>query len=94
MTTTQWDAVNQFVETVGWEFIFGLNSVLRSHGVWDSKNGALLMSYSNSKGYKVQWELGNGTCIIISVVCIYCKIVSISCDSLSCRTHECSIALY
>jgi heparanase 1 len=59
MTTGQWDEVNQFVEVVGWEFVFGLNGLLRSNGVWDSSNAALLMSYSNSKGYKVQWELGN-----------------------------------
>ena len=63
MTTVQWDAVNEFVKTVGWEFIFGLNSLLRNPypvGVWDSTNGAQLMSYSTSKGYTVNWELGNG----------------------------------
>ena len=64
MTTGQWDEVNQFVEVVGWEFVFGLNGLLRSNGVWDSSNAALLMSYSNSKGYKVQWELGNGMYIV------------------------------
>ena len=63
MTTAQWDAVNEFVKTVGWEFIFGLNSLLRNPypvGVWDSTNAAQLMSYSTSKGYTVNWELGNG----------------------------------
>ena len=63
MTTAQWDAVNEFVRTVGWEFIFGLNSLLRNPypvGVWDSTNAAQLMSYSTSKGYTVNWELGNG----------------------------------
>ena len=57
----QWDGVNHFARMVGWEFIFGLNSLLRyPDGVWDSNNAALLMSYSNSKNYNVQWELGNG----------------------------------
>ena len=61
--SAQWDAVNEFVESVGWEFIFGLNSLLRSPypvGVWDSTNAAELMAYSNSKNYTVNWELGNG----------------------------------
>ena len=63
MTTAQWDAVNEFVQVVGWEFIFGLNSLLRNPypvGVWDSTNAAQLMAYSSSKGYTVNWELGNG----------------------------------
>ena len=63
MTVEQWDAVNEFVESVGWEFIFGLNSFLRSPypiGVWDSTNAAELMAYSNSKNYTINWELGNG----------------------------------
>ena len=28
MTPEQWDKVNKFVETVGWEFVFGLNALL------------------------------------------------------------------
>ena len=61
MNTTQWDAVNMFVEAVGWEFIFGLNALLRaSNGSWDSANAEELMTYTTSKGYKVNWELGNG----------------------------------
>ena len=52
MTVKQWDAVNEFVEIVGWDFIFGLNAFLRTpypNGTWDSNNARLLMSYSNSK---------------------------------------------
>lgn len=48
-----WDAVNHFVEVVDWEFVFGLNSLLRSPypvGVWDSENAKLLMFYSNTTG--------------------------------------------
>ena len=61
MSTAQWDAVNMFVETVGWDFIFGLNALLRtSNGSWDSANAEELMTYTTSKGYKANWELGNG----------------------------------
>ena len=63
MTVEQWDTVNEFVESVGCEFIFGLNSLLCSPypiGVWDSTNAAELMAYSNSKNYTINWELGNG----------------------------------
>ena len=63
MTPQQWDEVNKFVETVGWDFVFGLNALLRTpypNGSWDSDNGRMLLSYSTSKNYTVQWELGNG----------------------------------
>ena len=60
MNTTQWDAVNMFVEAVGWDFIFGLNVLLRKNGAWDSTDAEELMTYTTSKGYKVNWELGNG----------------------------------
>ena len=66
----QWDAVNKFVQVVGWEFIFGLNSLLRNPypvGVWDSTNAAQLMAYSSSKGYTVNWELGNGETCTVSI---------------------------
>ncbi|CAI8054362.1 Heparanase [Geodia barretti] len=62
MTPQQWDEVNKFVETVGWDFVFGLNALLRTpypNGSWDSDNGRMLLSYSTSKNYTVQWELGN-----------------------------------
>ena len=61
MNTTQWDAVNIFVEAVGWDIIFGLNALLRaSDGSWDGANAEELLTYTTSKGYKVNWELGNG----------------------------------
>ena len=61
MNTTQWDAVNMFVEAVGWDFIFGLHALLRaSNGSWNGTNAEELMTYTTSKGYKVNWELGNG----------------------------------
>ena len=69
MTVQQWDDVNKFVETVGWEFVFGLNALLRSpypNGSWDSHNARTLLSYSTSRNYTVQWELGNGLCLKIN----------------------------
>ena len=60
MNASQWDAVNVFVEAVGWDFIFGLNVLLRVNGSWNSTNAEELLTYTTSKGYKVNWELGNG----------------------------------
>lgn len=63
LSEAQWDEVITFVGKVGWDVIFGLNVLLRQPwpvGNWDSSNAKELMSYSTSKGYKVNWELGNG----------------------------------
>jgi len=60
MNTSQWDAVNVFVEAAGWDFIFGLNVLLRANGSWNSTNAEELLTYTTSKSYKVNWELGNG----------------------------------
>lgn len=61
MSTSQWDAINQFATATGWEITFGLNVLLRRDDDWDTANAAQLLSYTHSKGYKVNWELGNGT---------------------------------
>ena len=60
MNQHQWDAVNVFVEAAGWDFIFGLNVLLRVNGSWNSANAEELLTYTTSKGFKVNWELGNG----------------------------------
>ena len=63
MNVSEWDAVNEFVRAVGWDFIFGLNLLLRKpwpNGTWDSSNAEQLLTYTTSKGYNVNWELGNG----------------------------------
>ena len=65
MNTTQWDAVNMFVEAVGWDFIFGLNVLLRKNGSWNGTNAEELLTYTTSKGYKVNWELGNGKLLLL-----------------------------
>jgi heparanase 1 len=68
ITAKQWDELNQFVETVGWDLIFDLNSLFRKNGLWLPDNAKLLMDYTSQKGYKIAgWELGNGkiiNCII------------------------------
>ena len=70
MTTVHYDAVNQFVRKAGWELVFGLNSLLRDdRGEWKSLNAEKLLRYSASKGYSVNWQLGNGQ----STVYIYNK---------------------
>ena len=64
MTTEDWDAINQFTQLAGWDFIFGLNVLLRQpDGNWDSSNAEDLFAYTMSKGYTVNWELGNGECV-------------------------------
>ena len=64
MSASQWDTINQYAQASGWEIIFGLNVFLRTSwpgGDWDSTNAEKLMRYSASKGYQLNWELGNGT---------------------------------
>ena len=60
---SQWDALNEFSQAVGWDMVYGLNSKLRNpwpHGAWDTTNAEELLKYTISKGYDVSWELGNG----------------------------------
>ena len=55
--------------------MFGLNILVRkgvtnsSVGTWDPSNAQQLIEYTESKGYKVNWELGNGITCIASVLC-------------------------
>lgn len=70
MSASQWDTINQYVQAAGWDIVFGLNVFLRTswpQGDWDTTNAEQLMNYTISKGYKVNWELGNGirTCNMI-----------------------------
>ena len=60
MNSTQWDFINKFVTSVGWDLVFGLNVFLRENGAWNSSNAEQLIRYSKMKGYDVSWELGNG----------------------------------
>ena len=63
MNVSQWDAINEYALATGWDIIFGLNVFLRNpwpQGDWDTTNAEELMKYTDSKGYKLNWELGNG----------------------------------
>ncbi len=62
MTTEDWDTMNEFTCLAEWDFIFGLNALLRDNtsGSWDSSNARDLFEYTHSKNYLVNWELGNG----------------------------------
>ena len=64
MNASQWNAINKYALVTGWDIVFGLNVFLRNPwpgGDWDTTNAEKLMKYTESKGYKVNWELGNGT---------------------------------
>lgn len=83
MSASQWDAVNKFALAVGWEITFGLNVFLRKHwpeNGWNTTNAKQLMEYTISKGYQVNWELGNGNsaCMLVSS-CILHKFITASC---------------
>ncbi|KAK6174438.1 hypothetical protein SNE40_017715 [Patella caerulea] len=59
-TESDWDMLNDFVKSSGWELIFDLNIFLRSNGHWNATNALQLFNYSIEKGYKpAGFELGN-----------------------------------
>ena len=63
INSADWDLVNKFATKAGWEFVFGLNVLLRKGKEptkWDSSNARELIQYTMRRGYKVAWELGNG----------------------------------
>lgn len=58
---TEWDEINTFAMKMQWKFIFGVNSLERSRdGAWNPSNFIALLRYTASKGYLVNYELGNG----------------------------------
>ncbi|CAH1277038.1 HPSE [Branchiostoma lanceolatum] len=59
MSEVEWDHLNSFTRCVGYDFIFGLNVLLRNGSLWDSSNAQLLLNYTAARGFKVNWELGN-----------------------------------
>ncbi|XP_078588333.1 heparanase-like isoform X1 [Branchiostoma floridae x Branchiostoma japonicum] len=59
MSEVEWDHLNSFTRCVGYDFIFGLNVLLRNGSLWDPSNAQLLLNYTAARGFKVNWELGN-----------------------------------
>ncbi|CAN1795751.1 Heparanase-like protein 1 [Linum perenne] len=64
----RWDALNNLFNTTGAIFTFGLNALRGRHrikgrlwgGPWNSTNAYDFISYTISKGYKIEaWEYGN-----------------------------------
>lgn len=61
MNYSQWDAINSFARSVGWNLTFGLNAQQRTKGgQWNMTNAEMLIRYTEKRGYHVNWELGNG----------------------------------
>ncbi|KAK7093362.1 heparanase-like [Littorina saxatilis] len=61
LTATQWIAVNEFVQAVGWDFIFDFNALKRNaDGSWNPDNARQLLQFSADRNYTiVGFQLGN-----------------------------------
>ena len=56
------DLLHDFANCSGLQLIFGLNALLRTPAnVWNGSNARTLLQYAESRGYRMHWELGNGT---------------------------------
>src|SRR4051794_18037782 len=54
------DQLYNFSKNAGWSLIFDLNLMLRSGDKWDPSNSQDFINYTSSKGYEMNFELGNG----------------------------------
>ncbi|KAG8248074.1 hypothetical protein J6590_048393 [Homalodisca vitripennis] len=59
MSDKKWTEIYRFAELSGFRVLFDLNVLLRNGSRWDSSNAKSLLDFSASKGYKVDWQLGN-----------------------------------
>ncbi|XP_055959221.1 heparanase-like [Patella vulgata] len=60
MSAGDWDKINIFANSTGWDLIFDLNIAPRVNGQWDTTNAMELLKYTAEKGYKLYgFELGN-----------------------------------
>ncbi|KAK5851491.1 hypothetical protein PBY51_023038 [Eleginops maclovinus] len=54
------DLLHSFSNCSGLDLIFGLNALLRTpENIWNSSNARSLLQYCESRGYQMDWELGN-----------------------------------
>ncbi|XP_010783267.1 heparanase-like [Notothenia coriiceps] len=54
------DLLHSFSNCSGLDLIFGLNALLRtSENIWNGSNARSLLQYCESRGYQMDWELGN-----------------------------------
>jgi hypothetical protein len=54
------DLLYGFSKNAGWRLIFDLNQLLRSGSNWNSSNAQDFINYASSRGYDLDFELGNG----------------------------------
>uniref|UniRef100_A0A1B6L5Y3 Uncharacterized protein n=1 Tax=Graphocephala atropunctata TaxID=36148 RepID=A0A1B6L5Y3_9HEMI len=59
MSGSKWTEIYTFAEQSGLKILFDLNVLLRNHSHWNSSNAKSLIDFSASKGYQVDWQLGN-----------------------------------
>ena len=60
LNTTEFNELCEFVYTLQWKLVFGLNVLLRKKdNTWDPTNAIQLIDYALKKGFCVQYELGN-----------------------------------
>ncbi|XP_022081451.1 heparanase-like isoform X2 [Acanthaster planci] len=59
-TGGDWDEINNFSRSLGWDLIFDINEFLRTNGQWDPTNFKTLLDYNTAMNYTVPvWQMGN-----------------------------------
>lgn len=72
ITGGHWSQLNEFIEKTGLDLIVGLNVMSRQHGSWDLSNTLDLISYSDKRGYNMEFQIGNGKVCLIFKTINYC----------------------
>ena len=59
---SHWMVFNEVAQTAGLNVIVCLNAAHRIDGTkkWDTRNSLELISFSDSQGYNLTWQLGYG----------------------------------
>lgn len=65
ITGWHWSQLNEFIAKTGLDLIVGLNVMSRQHGSWDLSNALDLISYSDKRGYNMEFQIGNGKIFLI-----------------------------
>ena len=82
LAATDFDLLNAFAANARWDLLFDLNVLLRSRGRWDPRNAIEILKYSIEQNYtnNLAFELGNGTCVEISLFLCIVLCVKIYCS--------------
>ena len=59
-TGWDFDYLYNFTQAAGWSLIFDLNQLIRNGSNWDPSDAIEFLDYATSKGYSLDFELGNG----------------------------------